>query len=121
MPHVKGVALTEMGIVTDVRNTAIVTAATTVASNGLRLLPCGLLRLGALWLWFFGTLRRRFLCALRLCLLCPLWLCFLRVLLGLRFLGVLRLLLVLRRLGFSAASALFLFFLCECRKGGSKK
>jgi len=47
----------------------------------------------------------RLLGALRLCFLC-----------------VLRLLLVLRRLRFSSASALFLLaFLCECRKGGSEK
>jgi hypothetical protein len=101
--------------------------------------------LGTLWLrflcalrlCFLGTLWLRFLCALRLCFLgalwlrflCALWLCFLsalwlrgflRVLLRLHFLGVLRLLLVLRRLRFSAASALFLFvLLCECRDSSS--
>jgi len=70
--------------------------------------------LGALWLRFLrALLRLGFLRTL-------LRLGFLRTLLRLRFLCLLRLRLVLRRLGFS--SALFLFaFLCECRNGGSEK
>jgi hypothetical protein len=44
------------------------------------------------------------------------------LLLLLRLLGTLGLRLVLRRLGFSSASALFLLaFLRECRKSGSQK
>ena len=136
MPHVERVAPTEMGTVTGVRNAAIVAAAT-VVSNGLwpllvlrllgalrlrlalRLLGALRLRLalrllGALWLRFLrALLRLGFLRTL-------LRLGFLRTLLRLRFLCLLRLRLVLRRLGFS--SALFLFaFLCECRNGGSEK
>jgi hypothetical protein len=85
--------------------------AATVVSNGLWLLPSGLL--SALGLCFLGALGLCFLGALGLCFLGTLWLC---------FLCVLRLLLVLRRLRFSSASALFLLaFLCECRKGGSEK
>jgi hypothetical protein len=123
-----------MGTVTGVRNAAIVAAAP-VGSNGLwpllvlRLL--GALRLLALRL--LGALRLRLLRTL-------LWLRFLRTLLWLRLLGallwlrllgallrlsflfVLRLRLVLRRLGFFSASGLFLLsFLCECRNGGSEK
>ena len=133
------VAMTEMGTVTVVRNAAIVAAAS-VGSNGLSLLPSGLLRsLCALWLLLalclLGALRLRLLGALRLrllgalwllafCLLGALWLLALRLLgalwlhllgalLRLRFLCLLRLRLVLRRLGFSSASALFLLaFLC---------
>ena len=103
-PHVERVVVTEMGTVIGVRNAAIMAGvAATVVSNGLWLLPSGLL--SALWLCFLG--------ALGLCFLGTLWLC---------FLCVLRLLLVLRRLRFSSASALFLLaFLCECRKGGSEK
>jgi len=135
-PHVEGVAVTEMGIVADVRNTAIVASAVaTVVSNGLCLLPSGRLRLvlrllGAFWLrlalCLLRALRLRSLGALWRCFLGMLGLCFLGVLglrslgaLRLRFLGVLRLLLVLRCLGFS--SSLFFLFLCECRKGGSEK
>ena len=107
-PHVERVAPTEMGTVIGVRNAAIMAGAT-LGSNGLSLLPSGLLRLLCALLWL------RFLCAL-------LWLGFLRALLWLRFLFVLRLRLVLRRLGFFAASGLFLLaFLCECRNGGSEK
>ena len=123
------VAVTEMSTVTGVRNATIMATAT-VGSNGLSLLPSGLLRLlCALWLlalcllcvllWFrflCSLLGRRFLCALlRLRLLCVLLrLSFLRVLLRLR--------LVLRRLSLSTASALFLLsFLCYCRNGGSEK
>jgi hypothetical protein len=140
--------MTEMGTVTVVRNAAIVAAAS-VGSNGLSLLPSGLLRsLCALWLLLalclLGALRLRLLGALRLrllgalwllafCLLGALWLLALRLLgalwlhllgalLRLRFLCLLRLRLVLRRLGFSSATALFLLaFLCECRNGGSEK
>jgi hypothetical protein len=119
-----------MGTVTGVRNAAIVAAAT-VVSNGLwpllvlRLL--GALRLLALRLRLalrlLGALR---LLALRLRLalrlLGALWLRFLCALLWLGFLCVLRLRLVLRRLGFCSATALFLLaFLCECRNGGSEK
>jgi len=134
MPHVERVAPTEMGTVTGVRNAAIVAAAP-VGSNGLwpllvlRLL--GALRLLALRL--LGALRLRFLCALLwLRFLCALLrlrflrallrLRFLRALLRLRFLFVLRLRLVLCRLGFSSATGLFLLaLLCECRNGGSEK
>jgi len=91
----------------------------------LRLALC---RLGALWLrlalcllcvlWL--RLELCLLCTLRLrlalCLLCALWLR-----LVLRRLGALRLGLVLRLRGFSSAPALFLLFLCECRKGGCEK
>jgi hypothetical protein len=136
--------MTEMGTVTVVRNAAIMAAAT-VGSNGLSLLPSGLLRLlcalwllalrllgalrlrlalrllGALWLRFLcALLRLGFLCALlRLGFLCALLrLGFLCALLRLRLLCALR----LRLLGFSSASALFLLsFLCECRNGGSEK
>src|SRR5208283_4318079 len=95
-PHVERVALTEMGTVIGVRNAAIVAAAA-VVSDGLCLLPGGLLRLCALWLRLLGALR-------------------------LRLLGALRLRRVLRRLCFLPASALFLLaFLCECRKGGCEK
>jgi len=132
------VAVTEMGTVAGVRNAAIMASAT-VGSNGLSLLPSGLLRLlcalwllalcllcGMLWLRFLrallwlgflrALLRLRFLCVL-------LRLSFLRALLRLRFLCVLlRLRLVLRRLSLSTASALFLLaFLCYCRNGGSEK
>jgi hypothetical protein len=118
-----------MGTVIGVRNAAIVAAAT-LGSNGpwLRFL-CALL-----WLGFLRTLLRlRFLCALLwlgfLCALLRLgflrtllWLRLLCALLWLRFLFVLRLRLVLRRLGFFSASGLFLLaFLCECRNGGSEK
>jgi hypothetical protein len=110
-------------------------AAAPVGSNGLwpllvlRLL--GALRLLALRL--LGALRLRFLCALLwLRFLCALLrlrflrallrLRFLRALLRLRFLFVLRLRLVLCRLGFSSATGLFLLaLLCECRNGGSEK
>jgi hypothetical protein len=125
-----------MGTVIGVRNAAIMAGvAATVVSNGLWLLPSGLLSalglcflgalglcfLGALGLCFLGTLGLCFLGALGLCFLGALGLCFLGTL-GLCFLCVLRLLLVLRRLRFSSASALFLLaFLCECRKGGSEK
>src|SRR5208282_2253972 len=121
-PHVERVALTEMGTVIGVRNAAIVAAAA-VVSDGLCLLPGGLLRLCALWL----RLALRRLCALRLLLLGALWLrlvLWLRLLgaLRLRLLGALRLRRVLRRLCFLPASALFLLaFLCECRKGGCEK
>jgi hypothetical protein len=127
--------MTEMGTVTVVRNAAIMAAAT-VGSNGLSLLPSGLLRLlCALWLLalrllgalrlrlalrLLGALWLRFLCALlRLGFLCALLrLGFLCALLRLRLLCALR----LRLLGFSSASALFLLsFLCECRNGGSEK
>jgi hypothetical protein len=111
-------------------------ASAPVGSDGRSLLSSGLPRLlGALWLRFLCTLLRLgFLDALRLLALCLLgalwlgflrpllrlgflgallWLRFLRVLLRLRFLGVLRLRLVLCRLGFCAASALFLLsFFC---------
>ena len=78
--------MTEMGTVTGVRNAAIMASAT-VGSNGLSLLPSGLLRLlFALWLLALcllgALLRLRFLCAL-------LWLRFLCALLWLRFLCVL--------------------------------
>jgi len=135
-PHVERVVVTEMGTVIGVRNAAIMAGvAATVVSNGLWLLPSGLLSalglcflgalglcfLGALGLCFLGTLGLCFLGALGLCFLGALGLCFLGTL-GLCFLCVLRLLLVLRRLRFSSASALFLLaFLCECRKGGSEK
>ena len=153
-PHVKGVVVTEMGIVIHIRNAAIMVAIVPVAavavvaavvSNGLSLLPSGLLRLldalglftlrrllalrlclalcllGTLWLCSLGTLW--------LCSLGTLWLCSLNTLwlrsfsaLRLCFLCMLRLLLVLRRLRFSSASALFLLaFLCERRDGGSEK
>ena len=118
--HAERVALTEMGSVIGVRDAAVIAAATAVAGNGPCLLPGGLLRLGALRRRLLCLLGRGFLGALRLCFLYALGLCFLRVLrrcflfvLGCRFLCVLRLLLVLRRLRFLAAAALFLFaFLC---------
>ena len=100
--------MTEMGVVTDVRYAAIVTAtAATVVSNGL-------LRLRG---------------ALRLCLRLrgALWLCLrlrgtLRLLLLLRWLGALRLRLFLRLRCFPSASALFLFALLrECRNSGCEK
>jgi len=147
MPHVERVAPTEMGTVIDVRNAAIMAAAT-LGSNGpwLRFLCtllwlgflCAFLRLGFLC----ALLRLRFLCAfLRLGFLCALlwlrflcallrlrFLCallrlgFLRALLWLRFLCLLRLRLVLCRLGFFCASGLsLLLFLCECRNGSSEK
>jgi len=137
---VERVATAEMGTVTGVRNAAIVAA--TVVSNGLwpllvlRLLGAlrlrllgALLRLGFLrtLLWqrlLRALLRLGFLCALlRLRFLCALLrLRFLCALLWLRFLFVLRLRLVLRRLGFFSASGLFLLaFLCECRNGSSEK
>ena len=51
----------------------------------------------------------------------PVWACCVCVAV-VRPLGALRLRLVLRRLGFCSASALFLLaFLCECRKGSSQK
>jgi hypothetical protein len=122
MAHAEPVVTTKMGTVIVVRNAAIMVAAT-VISNGLLRSLC------ALWL----LLALRLLCALTalhlLCaltalrLLCVLWL-LLRSLcaLRLRLLGALRLRLVLRRLCFSSASALFLLsFLCECRNGGSEK
>ena len=110
--------MAEMGTVIGVRNAAI--SAATVASNGLSLLPSGrlclalhLLRslwlgaLGALWLGFLGALCLRG---------------FPRVLLRLHFLGVLRLLLVLRGLRFYSAAALFLIvFFCECWNRSSEK
>jgi hypothetical protein len=95
------VVTTKIGTVTVVRNAAIMVAVVaTVVSNGLFLLPSGLLRLlYALWL-----------------------LLVLRLLYALRLLCVLRLLLVLRLLCFSSASAIFLLsFFCECRNGGSEK
>jgi hypothetical protein len=136
--HAERVFVTEMGTVTGVRNTAVMVAVVaTVVSNGLSLLPSGLPSLlCALWLLalrllgtlrllalrLLGTLRLlalhllgalwlRLLCPLRLlalCLLGTLWLRLLCVLLRLRFLCALRLRLVLRRLGFCSASALFL-------------
>ena len=130
--------MTEMGIVIHIRNAAIMVAIVPVAavavvaavvSNGLSLLPSGLLRLlDALGLFTLRRLLALRLC-LALCLLGTLWLCSLGTLwlrsfsaLRLCFLCMLRLLLVLRRLRFSSASALFLLaFLCECRKGGSEK
>src|SRR5208283_4714336 len=135
-PHVEGVSMTEMGVVTDVRYAAIVTAtAATVVSNGLLRLR-GALRLclrlrGALWL----CLRLRGALRLRLRLLGPLWLrlrgalwlCLrlrgtLRLLLLLRWLGALRLRLFLRLRCFPSASALFLFALLrECRNSGCEK
>ena len=134
--HVERVAVTEMGTVTVVRNAAIMASAT-VRSDGLSLLPSGLLRLLCALLWLRllrPLLRLGFLRALlRLRLLCPLLrLGFLRALLRLRFLRallrlrllcvLLRLRLVLRRLSLSTASALFLLaFLCYCRNGGSEK
>ena len=54
MAHVERVIMTEMGSVIGVRNAAILPPAATVASNGLRLLPGGLLRLCALWLRFLA-------------------------------------------------------------------
>lgn len=112
--------VTKMGMVTRGRNSPILPAAT-AASNGLGLLSSGLLRLCALWLRSLGTLWLCLLGTLRLNLLCALWRCFLGAL-RLCFLCVLRLLLVLRRLRFSSASALFLFaFLCERRNGGCEK
>jgi hypothetical protein len=96
-------------------------AGRTLGSNGpwLRFL-CALLWLGFLC----ALLRLGFLCALlRLGFLYALLrLGFLRALLWLRFLCLLRLRLVLCRLGFFSASGLFLFaFLCECRNGSSEK
>jgi hypothetical protein len=126
MDHVERMALTEMGTVTGVRNAAVTTSAT-VGSNGLSLLPSGLLRfLCALWLLalrLLGALRLRLLGVLRLPFLgLLLWLRFLGALLRLRFLCVLRLRLVLRRLGFCSASALLLLaFLRECGNYGSEK
>ena len=90
--HVERVAVTEMGTVTGVRNATIMATAT-VGSNGLFLLPSGLLRLLCALLWL------SLLCAL-------LWLGFLRALLRLRFLRPLlwlRLLCPLLRLGFLRA------------------
>ena len=123
-PHVEGVALTEMGTVIGVRDAAIIapaSAATAVAGNGLRLLPCGLSRLCALRLRLLGTLWLR----LALCLLRALWLRLLgtlRLRLALRRLGALRLRLVLGWLRFLSAAALLLVaFLGEGRKGGSEK
>jgi len=151
---VKGVVVTEMGIVIHIRNAAIMVAIVPVAavavvaavvSNGLSLLPSGLLRLldalglftlrrllalrlclalcllGTLWLCSLGTL---WLCSLGTLWLCSLGTLWLRSFSALRlcFLCMLRLLLVLRRLRFSSASALFLLaFLCERRDGGSEK
>ena len=130
--------MTEMGIVIHIRNAAIMVAIVPVAavavvaavvSNGLSLLPSGLLRLlDALGLFTLRRLLALRLC-LALCLLGTLWLCSLGTLwlrsfsaLRLCFLCMLRLLLVLRRLRFSSASALFLLaFLCERRDGGSEK
>jgi len=138
--------VTKMGTVTGVRNAAIMVAVVSaVVSNGLSLLPFGLLRLLlalglltlrlllalrlglalcsllALWLRFLGALRLRFLGTLRLRFLGTLRLRFLGAL-RLRFLGPLWLRLVLRWLCFSLASALFLLaFLCERRNGGSEK
>ena len=137
--------MTKMGMVTGVRNSAIMVAVVPVAvetvvpaaavavvvSNGLPLLPSGLLRL----LDALGLLALRLRLALHLllplrlrlvlCLLLPLRLRLALHLLGalrLCFLCVLRLLLVLRRLRFSSASPLFLFaFLCERRNGGCEK
>ena len=132
MPHVERVAPTEMGTVTGVRNAPIVAAAT-VVGNGLWVL-LALPLLCALWLRFLcALLRLGFLCALlRLGFLCALLrlgflrallrLGFLCALLWLRFLFVLRLRLVLCRLGFFSASGLsLLLFLCECRNGSSEK
>ncbi|MGD0224593.1 MAG: hypothetical protein ABSF71_19860 [Terriglobia bacterium] len=146
--------MTEMGIVIHIRNAAIMVAIVPVAavavvaavvSNGLSLLPSGLLRLldalglftlrrllalrlclalcllGTLWLCSLGTL---WLCSLGTLWLCSLGTLWLRSFSALRlcFLCMLRLLLVLRRLRFSSASALFLLaFLCERRDGGSEK
>ena len=139
-PHVERVAPTEMGTVIGVRNAAIMAGAT-LGSNGLSLLPSGLLRFlcALLWLGFLcallwlgslcallrlgflrALLRLRFLRALlRLGFLRTLlWLRFLRTLLWLRFLCALR----LRLLGFFSATGLFLLaFLCECRNGSSEK
>ncbi len=103
------VAVTEMGTVTAVRYAAIMASAT-VGSNGLSLLPSGLLRL------LCALLRLRFLCVLlRLRFLCALLrLRFLRVLLRLRFLCALlrlRFLCVLLWLRFLCA-LLRLRFLC---------
>ena len=112
-PHVEGVVMAEMGTVIDVRNAAILAAVVAaVGSNGLWLLPSGLLSL-------LGALRLGFLYTLWLRLRLP-------GLLRLRLLGALRLLLllrlVLRRLGFFSATPLSLLaFLCECRNGGSQK
>ncbi len=86
-PHVERVVMTEMGTVIGVRNAAIMAGvAATVVSNGLWLLPSGLL--SALWLCFLGTLWLRFLGTLWLCFLGTLWLCFLGTL-WLCFLGTL--------------------------------
>src|SRR5208282_6035323 len=123
------VAPTEMGTVTGVRNAAIMAGAT-LGSNGLWLgFLCALLRLGFLCAllrlgFLCALLRLGFLCALlRLGFLCALLrLRFLCALLWLRFLFVLRLRLVLCRLGFFSASGLsLLLFLCECRNGSSEK
>ena len=105
--------MTEMGAVIGVGNAAIMASAT-IGSNGPSLLPSGLLRLlGALRLCPLCALWLRLLGVLRLGLLCALWL---------RLLGALRLRLVLRRLCFLSASALFLLaFLCEYRNGGCEK
>ena len=87
--HAERVAMTEMGTVMVVRNAAIMVAfVATVVSNGL---------------WLLLVLRLlRALRLLAFCLLGALWL---------RFLGVLlRLRLVLRRLGFSSALFLLSFF-----------
>jgi hypothetical protein len=115
------VAVVPVAVETVVRAAAVAV----VVSNGLPLLPSGLLRLldalGLLALLRLLALRLR----LALHLLLPL-----RLRLALRLLGALRLcflcvlglLLVLRRLRFSSASPLFLFaFLCERRDGGCEK
>ncbi len=111
--------MTEMGTVIGVRNATIMASAT-VGSNGLPLLPSGPIRL------LCALLRRALSVRAALAALsvrCCSWLRFLRPLLRLGFLCVLlRLSLVLRRLSFSTASALFLVaFLCYCRNGGSEK
>ena len=123
-PHVERVAVTEMGTVIGVRNAAIVAAAA-VVSNGLGLLPGGLLRLlCALWLSLrgLGALRLRLLCALWLSLrgFCPLWLRLCALWLSLCGLDALRLRLLLRRRGFCSA-LLLIAFLGECRNSGSEK
>ena len=146
--HAERVATAKTGTVTVVRNAAImVPVVATIGSNGPWLLLACLL--GTLWLLacLLGALRLclvlRLLGALRLrlalCLLGALRLCLvlrllgaLRLCLALRLLGALRLRLVLRRLSalrlrlvlrrlcFPSA-LLLLFFLSECRKGGSEK
>ena len=88
--HVERVLMTEMGTVTGVRNAAIMASAT-VGSNGLSLLPSGLLCLLCALLWLrllCALLWLRLLCALlRLCFLCALlWLRLLCALLRLRLL-----------------------------------